>query len=307
MIEHEKPQHLIVEADGGSRGNPGPAGYGALVRVGDEVLAERAEFIGTATNNVAEYRGLVAGLEAAAEINPNASVSVRMDSKLVVQQMSGVWKIKHPDMRELAAEARQIFPSDQLSFEWIPRAKNSAADALANEAMDGGPDTNIARDFAAEEPEEPPSPTSSASPAQLTWLALVTPGAAPIAALRSLGHGALAHVPMPSHVVAAATDTAKACARDIAAGLKIAATARELNDELGERGNHEGALNRILTTHGGKTVVAVCDLGVVQAALKSAEFGAGAVARLELAPGSVTVIGYEGDSPARLVMIGAVG
>lgn len=131
-------RHLVVEADGGSRGNPGPAGFGALVRDGEsgQVLAERAAFLGVTTNNVAEYSGLVAGLRAAAEIDPDARVTVRMDSRLVVEQMSGRWQIKHDDMRRLAAEAAAVLPAEQVAYEWVPRAQNSAADALANEAMD---------------------------------------------------------------------------------------------------------------------------------------------------------------------------
>ncbi|MFI6943045.1 bifunctional RNase H/acid phosphatase [Streptomyces sp. NPDC050418] len=131
---------FVVEADGGSRGNPGPAGYGAVVIDGDsgEVLAERAEFIGVATNNVAEYRGLIAGLRAAHALDPAGTVAVRMDSKLVVEQMSGRWKIKHPDMKPLAAEARSVFPPDAVTYEWIPREENKHADRLANEAMDAG-------------------------------------------------------------------------------------------------------------------------------------------------------------------------
>jgi probable phosphoglycerate mutase len=130
---------LVVEADGGSRGNPGPAGYGAVVRDADgQVLAETAEFIGTASNNVAEYRGLIAGLRAAHRLAPDARVRVRMDSKLVVEQMSGRWKIKHPDIRPLAAEAGAVHPPDAVSYEWIPRAENGHADRLANEAMDAG-------------------------------------------------------------------------------------------------------------------------------------------------------------------------
>src|SRR4051794_23052068 len=128
---------LTVEADGGSRGNPGPAGYGALVREGSLVLAERAASIGRATNNVAEYRGLIAGLEAASEVDPQADIEVRMDSKLVVEQMNGRWKVKHPDMRPLASEASELvrrFP--RVSFSWIPRSQNAAADRLANQAMD---------------------------------------------------------------------------------------------------------------------------------------------------------------------------
>lgn len=133
-------RELIVEADGGSRGNPGPAGYGAVVLdpVSGEPLVEAAEYIGVATNNVAEYKGLVAGLKAARELAPDAKVRVRMDSKLVVEQMSGRWKIKHPDMKPLAAEAARVFPAGQVTYEWIPREKNKHADRLANEAMDAG-------------------------------------------------------------------------------------------------------------------------------------------------------------------------
>ncbi|MFF4208108.1 bifunctional RNase H/acid phosphatase [Streptomyces sp. NPDC001796] len=133
-------REFIVEADGGSRGNPGPAGYGSVVRdaASGETLAERAEFIGTATNNVAEYRGLLAGLRAAHDLDPGARVRVRMDSKLVVEQMSGRWKIKHPAMRPLATEAAAVFPPGQVTYEWIPREQNKHADRLANEAMDAG-------------------------------------------------------------------------------------------------------------------------------------------------------------------------
>ncbi|HEX2805776.1 MAG TPA: bifunctional RNase H/acid phosphatase [Kineosporiaceae bacterium] len=127
-----------MEADGGSRGNPGPAGYGAVVLDGDtgELLEEIAESIGRATNNVAEYRGLLAGLRAAVGIDPACTVEVRMDSKLVVEQMSGRWQIKHQDMRALAAQARGVLPADRVTYTWIPRAQNTRADALANQAMD---------------------------------------------------------------------------------------------------------------------------------------------------------------------------
>ncbi|GAB3598128.1 bifunctional RNase H/acid phosphatase [Angustibacter peucedani] len=129
---------FVVEADGGSRGNPGPAGYGALVRdaATGQVLAERAESIGVASNNVAEYGGLVAGLRAAVELDPSCTVEVRMDSKLVVEQMSGRWKIKHEDMRRLALEAREVIDPSRVRYTWVPREKNKAADRLANEAMD---------------------------------------------------------------------------------------------------------------------------------------------------------------------------
>lgn len=129
---------MVVEADGGSRGNPGPAGYGAAVtdaRTG-AVLAERKESIGIASNNVAEYRGLIAGLEASIELGAT-SVAVRMDSKLVVEQMSGRWKVKHPAMRPLNLRARELRDKlGSVTFEWIPRELNKHADRLANEAMD---------------------------------------------------------------------------------------------------------------------------------------------------------------------------
>ncbi|MEV6089218.1 bifunctional RNase H/acid phosphatase [Streptomyces cellulosae] len=133
-------REFVVEADGGSRGNPGPAGYGAVVSdaATGETLAEAAEYIGVTTNNVAEYRGLLAGLRAARELDPDARVHVRMDSKLVIEQMSGRWKIKHPAMKPLAAEAATVFPPDRVTYEWIPRERNAHADRLANEAMDAG-------------------------------------------------------------------------------------------------------------------------------------------------------------------------
>lgn len=133
-------REFIVEADGGSRGNPGPAGYGAVVidAATGETLAEAAEYIGVATNNVAEYRGLLAGLRAARELDPTARVHVRMDSKLVIEQMSGRWKIKHPDMKPLAFDAAAVLPASQVTYEWIPREQNKHADRLANEAMDAG-------------------------------------------------------------------------------------------------------------------------------------------------------------------------
>ncbi|MEV7385903.1 bifunctional RNase H/acid phosphatase [Streptomyces sp. NPDC091215] len=133
-------REFIVEADGGSRGNPGPAGYGAVVidAATGETLTEAAEYLGVVTNNVAEYRGLLAGLRAAHDLDPAAAVHVRMDSKLVIEQMSGRWKIKHPDMKPLAMQAGRIFPAEQVTYEWIPREQNKHADRLANEAMDAG-------------------------------------------------------------------------------------------------------------------------------------------------------------------------
>ncbi|HET9761247.1 MAG TPA: bifunctional RNase H/acid phosphatase [Nocardioidaceae bacterium] len=126
-----------IEADGGSRGNPGPAAYGAVLFDADsrEVIAERSETIGVATNNVAEYRGLIAGLELYQEHAPEADLEVRMDSRLVVEQMSGRWKIKHPDMKPLAMQAKRLAPPG-TTYTWIPREQNKHADRILNEALD---------------------------------------------------------------------------------------------------------------------------------------------------------------------------
>jgi len=131
---------FIVEADGGSRGNPGPAAYGAVLRdpQTSEVLAAEGLPIGRATNNVAEYRGLIAGLEMARDLDPTAALDVRMDSKLVIEQMAGRWKIKHPDMKPLALQATRLRPAS-VTWTWVPREKNKAADALVNRALDGDP------------------------------------------------------------------------------------------------------------------------------------------------------------------------
>ncbi|HZC69688.1 MAG TPA: bifunctional RNase H/acid phosphatase [Jatrophihabitans sp.] len=131
-------EHVVVEADGGARGNPGPAGYGAVVldATTGALLAERSDALGRQTNNVAEYRGLIAGLTAAAELGARR-VAVRMDSKLVVEQMNGNWQVKNAALRDLhraAVELRRQF--DEVTFEWVPRERNQLADRLANVAMD---------------------------------------------------------------------------------------------------------------------------------------------------------------------------
>jgi len=145
-------RRLVVETDGGSRGNPGPAGYGALVRdpTTGAVLAERAGYLGVVSNNVAEYTGLIEGLRAAAEIDPAARIDVRADSKLVIEQMSGRWQVKNEDMRRLGAQARAVCPPGQVTYTWVPRSANAAADALANEAMDTR--QTITRDLVATAP-----------------------------------------------------------------------------------------------------------------------------------------------------------
>jgi len=172
-------RRLTIEADGGSRGNPGVAGYGALVRDTETgaLLAERAAPLGKASNNVAEYRGLIAGLEAAALIDDAPDVLVRMDSKLVVEQMSGRWKIKHEDMRRLALEARDLAADitragGSVRYEWIPRTENGDADALSNDGMDGRTidrrhDTGGGSGTAhpAHDPAGPASPATACAPA----------------------------------------------------------------------------------------------------------------------------------------------
>ena len=129
-------RHFLLTADGGSRGNPGPAGYGSVITENGKIIAELFDFIGVATNNVAEYSGLIAGLTAINEIDSTATVDVKMDSKLVVEQMSGRWQIKHADMRVLAQSARSAHNPSLVNYTWIPRDENSHADRLANKALD---------------------------------------------------------------------------------------------------------------------------------------------------------------------------
>lgn len=131
-------RRILIEADGGSRGNPGPAGSGAALLDMDtgRLLAEIALFIGVASNNVAEYRAVLAAVQLANELDPTAELLVRLDSKLIVEQMSGRWKIKHESMLELSNQLNQALGTRTVSFEWVPREQNTRADALANEAMD---------------------------------------------------------------------------------------------------------------------------------------------------------------------------
>jgi probable phosphoglycerate mutase len=182
-------RRLVVEADGGSRGNPGPAGYGAVVRDADtgEVLDEVAAGIGRATNNVAEYQGLLAGLRAAIALDPE-SVDVRMDSKLVVEQMNGHWQVKHPDMLALRKEAATVVAQlPRVTFTHIPRAQNSHADRLANEAMDAAAlgaswvrpadfaDAGASEATATTEPDVVPVPQKKPANRLAGWQAHTTP------------------------------------------------------------------------------------------------------------------------------------
>jgi ribonuclease H / adenosylcobalamin/alpha-ribazole phosphatase len=180
---------VILEADGGARGNPGPAAYGALIRdaATGEVLAERAEHIGSTTNNVAEYRGLIAGLELVREHAPDAAVEVRMDSKLVVEQMAGRWKIKNAGLRPLALQARALAPVD-VTWTWVPRAENAAADALLNRCLDEGPGARI--DAIGSEGETSPSPPTPVAQPLVGWR---PPDAGTPTSLILLRHGVTEH------------------------------------------------------------------------------------------------------------------
>lgn len=128
---------VVVHVDGGARGNPGPAAAGAVISTPDgEVLDEAAEAIGIATNNVAEYRGLLLGLRHASALGAS-EVEVVNDSELVAKQVNGTYKVKHPDMKPLHAAALQALDGfERWSIRSVPRAQNAGADALVNQALD---------------------------------------------------------------------------------------------------------------------------------------------------------------------------
>ncbi|GAA2500996.1 reverse transcriptase-like protein [Terrabacter carboxydivorans] len=308
-------RRLVIEADGGSRGNPGVAGYGALVRdpTTGSVLVELAEPLGQASNNVAEYSGLLAGLRAVIDLDPGASVRVRMDSKLVVEQMSGRWKIKHEDMRRLALEARDLCAeiSDaggSVDFEWIPREKNKDADALSNDAMDGKsvhriltqaegePDGQDADDLA------PEAVSASAFPegvrplrlllVQAPLHAAVTPRV--VTAVRGL-------VPSGAAVVGAGDALAEKVASDLADALGVHA---EIADAWSGQAPGDGADARVRTAYHslvatGGTVVAVTSRRGVLSVLS--EVLGTPVERfwaLATAPGSLTAVEVWEDGSA---------
>ena len=161
---------VIVEADGGSRGNPGPAGFGCVVWADDHatVLAEHCQPIGITTNNVAEYRGLIAGLEEARRLGAD-EVEMRMDSKLVVEQMAGRWKVKHPGLAELHQQARALASTfGFIRFAWIPREQNKHADRLANQAMDGATGSQeVVEERVIQRAADPPADAVAVPPS--TW------------------------------------------------------------------------------------------------------------------------------------------
>jgi probable phosphoglycerate mutase len=129
-------RHFVITADGGSRGNPGAAAYGAVVSENDKIVKEIGAFIGVASNNVAEYEGLIAGLSTVNQIDPTATILVKMDSKLVIEQMSGRWKVKHPNMKALVKKAFATHDPKLVAYQWIPRDENSHADSILNDVLD---------------------------------------------------------------------------------------------------------------------------------------------------------------------------
>ncbi|GAB3883666.1 reverse transcriptase-like protein [Terrabacter terrigena] len=305
-------RRLVVEADGGSRGNPGVAGYGALVRdpATGAVLVELAEPLGKQSNNVAEYSGLIAGLRAVLDIDAGASVRVRMDSKLVVEQMSGRWKIKHEDMRRLALEARDLCAkiSDgggSVDFEWIPREKNKDADALSNAAMDGRSvhrvltgDAREAADVSASEPDvEQAAAPVTARPLRL--LLVQTPhddGPAEgiVGAVRRLvGPGAL--------VVGADDDESARLARSIARAVGTEATTS--TDWSGRAPGEAGDVSvvtayRSLAGTGGTAVVVTSRRGVLSVLADVLGTPVERFWALATAPGSLTAVEVWEDGSA---------
>ena len=128
---------VVIHVDGGSRGNPGPAAGAAIISSSDgELLAEASELLGVATNNVAEYRGLLLGLRRARELGAT-EVELINDSELVARQLTGAYRVKHPDMRPLHREAVAALGAfDRWSIRSVPREQNAQADALVNAALD---------------------------------------------------------------------------------------------------------------------------------------------------------------------------
>jgi single stranded DNA-binding protein len=162
----QAPAEVVVNADGGARGNPGPAGYGAVVATPDgQLLAELAQPIGWATNNAAEYRAVIAGLEQARSLGARR-VRVRLDSQLVIRQLTGAWQVKTAALQSLFAEARRLVDEfDQVDFEQVPREENRRADALANQAMNRQGQVEGPGQETAEEPADQHPPAADDSQA----------------------------------------------------------------------------------------------------------------------------------------------
>ncbi len=136
-------QQITVHTDGGARGNPGPAGIGVAIYDADEkLMGELAEYLGEATNNVAEYAAIVRALQQVATmVNDTKAVqlTIKLDSQLVERQMNGVYKVKDATLKTYFDKAKALLPDfASVTFVHIPRSENKAADKLANQAMDAG-------------------------------------------------------------------------------------------------------------------------------------------------------------------------
>ena len=147
---------ITIEFDGGSRGNPGPAGIGVVLRSQDRTpLITLGKFIGRATNNVAEYHALISGLREAKKLGAK-KIQIRGDSELIIKQMLGQYRVKHPDLKPLYEEACHLVDQfDEVRIEHNLRHKNALADKLANLAMDKRSDVTEVSDESAGEPSEP--------------------------------------------------------------------------------------------------------------------------------------------------------
>jgi broad specificity phosphatase PhoE/ribonuclease HI len=263
---------FVIEADGGSRGNPGPSGSGAVLidAANGRVVCEISTFGGVATNNVAEYRAVIAGLNEAFRRNPAAEIDIRMDSKLVVEQMSGNWKIKHPDMQVLGIEVQKLIAGKKVTWTWIPREQNSRADALANEAMDNERDVirhldEIAVQSSSSLEFNPLSPSSIRAPGNvsepLTTLVLVRHGRTALTEVHKIsggtgddpmlsilghqdaaaaakliagfsGNGPFAHLPKPTAVIASPMQRTRETAEHIASALGLGVETEERLREI---------------------------------------------------------------------------
>lgn len=130
---------IIINTDGGARGNPGPAALGFVIRKGGETVAAKGEYLGDSlTNNWAEYQALIRALEEALKLGFDGErLEVRMDSELIVKQMKGEYKVKHPDLKPLNARVRELAERfGDVQFVHVRRAENKDADRLVNEALD---------------------------------------------------------------------------------------------------------------------------------------------------------------------------
>ena len=286
---------VVVEADGGSRGNPGKAAYGAVLKEAatGRVLAERAERIGVASNNVAEYRGLIAGLELYREHADGADLEVRMDSKLVVEQMSGRWKIKHPAMRPLALEANRLAPA-RTRYTWVPREQNKHADRLANLALDGPEGVVHGGPVAPDGPGLEAGPPAGATTGATTGAVLVLVregGEEEVAATAEWLAGAL---PGPPPVLLTSPEPGTlASAAGIGRRLGVAPA---VEPGLARSKPPAPLRDRLLTAYAGQVVVAVTDRQAI-AALTSLALGLPTRTPLRAAfePGSVTVLTWSAD------------